>query len=148
MASLFFLAENFPDHGANGTAQNWGKPEQPELLQRPPANEQGLPGRAGRIDGCVGDRNGNQMNKGECKTDGDRCETDRHPAMRRPQYDNQEKRRQDDLDQQRRQERISARRMLAITIGGKTADFGTGLAGENNIKRRSRDDRPRTCATM
>ena len=97
MAGLLFLAKDFPDHGANDAAEDRSEPEQPELLHRPSTDEQGLPRGAGRIDGCVGDRNGNQMNKGEGKTDGDRREAGWNPAMRRSQNDDQEKGRQDDL---------------------------------------------------
>ena len=98
---LTLLAEKFPDHSTDGAAEDGSEPEQPELLQRPSTDEQCLSRRAGRIDRGIGDRNGNQMNKGEGKANGDRRKTGRNPAMCRSQNDDQEKRRQDDLNQQR-----------------------------------------------
>src|ERR1019366_3532654 len=67
-----------PNQGIDDTGEGRpGKrrqPEQPQLLDRPSADEHRGAGAPRRVHGGIGDRDTDQMNQGQSQADGDRCE--------------------------------------------------------------------------
>ena len=71
-------------------ADQWRQPEQPELLDRPPAHEHRRAGRPGRVHRRVGDRDADEVDEGERQADGQRGEA-RGALARDPEDDGRKK---------------------------------------------------------
>src|SRR5262249_53611655 len=69
--------------------QDGGDPEQPELLQRPAADEDRRCGAAGRVDRGGGDGNAHEMNQRQAQSDREAGEADRSAAAGPTEDDNQ-----------------------------------------------------------
>ena len=80
---LFTKQAAVSDAGYYG-AQNWRNPKEPELRECPAVDEYRLACAAGRIDGCIGDRDAYQMNERESKPDGYGRESVRRTLVGRP----------------------------------------------------------------
>ena len=68
------LAEPAVEDAAERAADQRRDPEQPELRQRPAADEQRRAGAAGRVDRGVGDRDADEVDQRQAEADGDRGE--------------------------------------------------------------------------
>ncbi len=66
---------------ADDTTENRGDPEEPELLDGCTADEHCHGGRAGRVHGGVGHRDGDEVDEREAEADGDRGEACRSAAV-------------------------------------------------------------------
>src|SRR5262249_33727823 len=65
------------DQTADNTADDWGDPEQPQARQRNAATENCCCCRTRRIDGCIADRDGDEVNHGQRQADRQRREPHR-----------------------------------------------------------------------
>ncbi len=88
--------------------------------QRPSAHEDRRSRAARRIHRQVGHRNPDQVDQRQPQPDRDRRESLRRPPIGRAQNDHQEHEGQHDFGRQARAQRISARRMLVVAVGGET----------------------------
>src|ERR1700734_878266 len=67
----FLSKEGAVDEARENGTENGRQPEEPELRERPSASDEGRAGAAGRIDGKICNRNTDQVDEREAKSDGD-----------------------------------------------------------------------------
>lgn len=108
------------DQFAGHAARNGSQPEQPELIHRPVALEQGDAGRSRGIDVRVGHRDADQVDQRQGQADRDAGQTRRRALVRRAHDDEQEKAGQHHLGHQRCRQRIAAGRMFAVAVRRET----------------------------
>jgi len=115
-------------------------PEHPQLRNRPAADKDSRAGAPRRVDRSGSHGDADQMDQGERQTDREAREPDGCPAMGRTQYHDQKHERHNDFGDEASGQRVSARGMLAETIGGKAAELEVGFAARNHEQHASRNN--------
>jgi len=100
------------------------------LLERDASLQQGRPGAARRVDRGVGDRDADQVDQGQAEANGDRTEAGRGPLVGGADDHEQEHQGHDHFRDESGLQRVTARRMLAKSVGGQPALVSGDAAGD------------------
>ena len=109
------------DDARQRTASERRDPKEPELRERPVADEQSGPGAAGGVHRNVRDRNADEMDEREAEPDGNRREPGGSARVRRAENDHQEHEREHELRDERGAQAVAAGRMLAVAVRREAA---------------------------
>src|SRR5262245_14008534 len=110
-------------------------PEQPQLLQRPTADKQSGTSASRRIYRGVCHGNAYEVNQRQRETNCNRRQTFRSARVRSSEDHDQEEERHHNFRYQGGYQRVSARRMIGITVRGESgADIESGLTRRDEIK--------------
>ena len=121
------------DEPGQQSADDRRDPEEPELLDRPAADEE-RGARAPRgVHGDVRHRDADQVDQREAEADRDRREPGRGALVRGAHDDEDEDEREHDLSDQTRRERVAARRVGSVAVRREAArlDVEPGLTARD-----------------
>src|SRR5580700_9400308 len=107
---LVVFVQPSPDEARKSPPQKRRDPEQPQLLEGPPSDEERRAGAARRIDRQVRDRNADEMHERQGQADGNPGKADDGALRRGTQNHRQEDERQDELGEERRADSVVAGR--------------------------------------
>lgn len=105
----------------DGSTDERGEPEQPQLPRSPVAVEERDGRGAGRVDRGVRDRDGDEVDEGQAQADGQGREPHGRVVVGHAKDDVDEKHRQQDLRAQHGHEGVAAGGVLAVAVGGHVA---------------------------
>src|SRR5258706_15129371 len=128
------------DHAGNRRAEDGRQPEQPELCDIRSAGKQRRAGASRRIDRSVGDRDQEEMNERQAKSDGYPCKSDRRAFRGGADDDVQEEESRDDFTQEARHQTVFSGAEIAVAVGRKTTGNPFGFARGDHIEYRSGRD--------
>src|SRR5215813_13276446 len=113
---LISLEKAAVDPSRHKSADERRQPEEPELLDGPPTDEQGRCCAACGIDGCVGDGDADQVDEGQCKADSEPSEPGGRASVGRAENHNEKHERHHNLCDERGEEGILAWRVFAVAV--------------------------------
>ena len=135
-------------NAADDATENRGDPEEPELLDGCTANEHGHSGRACRVHGGVGHRDGDEVDEREAEADGNRGKAGRSATVGSAHDHEQEDGREHGFNQERAAHAggLAAEGVHAVVesvgpaVGGEGADACVGEVGLGDAVEHCRSD--------
>src|SRR3954471_14399475 len=134
--------EHRVDEAGERRADYWRYPEEPQLRERPPADEQRGPRRARGVDRGVSDGDAYEVNQRQREPDGERRHAGRRAPVCRAENDDEEEEGHHDFADECGGERVIAGRVLPVAVRGEAGrDIEARLAARNQIQNARSDYR-------
>ena len=129
------------DHAGDRAAGS-GRPRRARVVAGPSRRQRLLWRCCAPGSGEIGDRDAGPIDQRHGQADGQGGQALRHPALRRPQNDEEKKETEDRFGAEAGQQGLAGRGMLAVAVGGEAAGDEPGPSGGDEIARPGAQNAP------